>query len=275
MTDEKLRVESQLKRRRNAPRRPVGVRTPRQLLRMKHPKVRIGELYCGPGGLAVAAQHSHFDVKDRRDVFDHVWASDYDADTCRTYEANIARHSPNVTVIHRNVHQLDISSSPRSRRPPYGFPCNDFSLVGETLGLDGEYGLYIGMALNTSTTTTHSSSLLRTSEDSQAPTQVRRLLNLRDELANAGDHGYTLTKHLYKFEEYGVPQARHRIIMVGIRADLKLRFEVPAPTGITTSCREQSKIHPLHRMPITTNSRTSLKSKSDCLTSNQVKMHGI
>jgi DNA (cytosine-5)-methyltransferase 1 len=32
---------------------------------------------------------------------------------------------------------------------------------------------------------------------------------------------------LYKFEQYEVPQARHRVIIVGIRKDLKLKFKVP------------------------------------------------
>ena len=41
---------------------------------------------------------------------------------------------------------------------------------------------------------------------------------------------YVLTPHVYKFEEYGVPQTRHRLIIVGIRRDQKLTFRVPAPT---------------------------------------------
>ena len=44
------------------------------------------------------------------------------------------------------------------------------------------------------------------------------------------DAGYTITPHLYKFEEYGVPQARHRIIIVGIRNDIDIEYRVPAPT---------------------------------------------
>ncbi len=48
------------------------------------------------------------------------------------------------------------------------------------------------------------------------------------DLENAGK-GYSLTAHLYKFEEYGVPQTRHRIVIIGIRKDLKLDFKVPAP----------------------------------------------
>ena len=40
--------------------------------------------------------------------------------------------------------------------------------------------------------------------------------------------GYKLVTNLYKFEEYGVPQARHRIIIVGIRNDQDVEFKVPS-----------------------------------------------
>lgn len=52
-------------------------------------------------------------------------------------------------------------------------------------------------------------------------------------LKSLADVGYTLTPNFYKFEEYGVPQARHRILIVGIRNDLAsqgIKFHVPAPT---------------------------------------------
>ena len=49
------------------------------------------------------------------------------------------------------------------------------------------------------------------------------------ELSNAGN-GYELTPHFYKFEEYGVPQKRHRIVIVGIEKKEGLKFQVPAPT---------------------------------------------
>ena len=38
-----------------------------------------------------------------------------------------------------------------------------------------------------------------------------------------------MTPHFYKFEEYNVPQLRHRIVIVGIKKDLGLEFKVPAP----------------------------------------------
>lgn len=61
---------------------------------------------------------------------------------------------------------------------------------------------------------------------------------IMDALNHAGKYGYTITANLYKFEEYGVPQARHRYILIGIRGDLGLEFKVPKPAGITKTCAE-------------------------------------
>ena len=44
------------------------------------------------------------------------------------------------------------------------------------------------------------------------------------DLENSG-RGYNLTVHKYKFEKYGIPQARHRIIIVGIKNELKIKFK--------------------------------------------------
>lgn len=44
----------------------------------------------------------------------------------------------------------------------------------------------------------------------------RHFRRLQEDLKNAG---YRIYPNLYKFEEYGVPQARHRVIIVGIRED--------------------------------------------------------
>jgi DNA (cytosine-5)-methyltransferase 1 len=59
------------------------------------------------------------------------------------------------------------------------------------------------------------------------------------DLAESGN-GYELTVHRYHAEDYGVPQTRHRIIIVGIDKTLGLKFKVPAPThkGKPVTARE-------------------------------------
>jgi DNA (cytosine-5)-methyltransferase 1 len=60
--------------------------------------------------------------------------------------------------------------------------------------------------------------------------------------------GYRIVPHLYKFEEYGVPQARHRIIIIGIRNDLNTVFRVPSPApyaGLDNTCRSAIENPPI------------------------------
>ena len=61
---------------------------------------KLGELFCGPGGIALGATNATIDNKDFKIV--HEWANDYDEDTCETYRFNIAKNNPN-SVICRDV----------------------------------------------------------------------------------------------------------------------------------------------------------------------------
>lgn len=223
----------------------ISVRGPQEVLQSKGPAFRTGELYCGPGGIAVAASRAGITVSRKKVGFEHVWASDYDPDTCQTYALNIRRHSPSVNVVCRDVHELDVSGLPPVEGLLYGFPCNDFSIVGETKGLHGKFGPLYRYGVDY---LEHHNPLFVLAENVGGLSSANEggaLSRIVDELSSAGQHGYVITKHLYKFENYGVPQARHRIIMVGIRADLGLRFEVPVPTGNVRTSREAIECPPI------------------------------
>ena len=71
--------------------------------------------------------------------------------------------------------------------------------------------------------------------------------------------GYKIYPHLYKFEEYGIPQTRHRIIIVGIRNDLPQIFQPPSPNeyqDVDISVRTALNVPPIdewafnHEMPL-------------------------
>ena len=69
----------------------------------------------------------------------HKWANDYDEETCRTYRRNICPNEPD-TVICGDVRKLDIDSLGDIDALAFGFPCNDFSVVGEQKGFNGTFG---------------------------------------------------------------------------------------------------------------------------------------
>ena len=197
-------------------------------------KLRVGEMFSGPGGIGVALNRASINGFS----FEHVWATDYDADTCRTYKQNVLRRTPEAQCICEDVRKLDIDALPAVDGFLYGFPCNDFSLVGESKGLEGNYGglyaygvKYINR-VNPLFFFAENVSGLSSANDGRAFKQILRALN------NAGSFGYSITANLYAFEEYGVPQARHRYILIGIRGDLGLQFRVPKPSGIVKTCKE-------------------------------------
>lgn len=96
---------------------------------------RLGELFCGPGGIGLGAAWASVERNGRKFGIDHVWANDYDRDTCKTYERNIAPVS-----ICKDVRKLDFSKLPTIDGLSFGFPCNDFSVVGEQKGINGTFG---------------------------------------------------------------------------------------------------------------------------------------
>lgn len=158
----------------------------------------------------------------------HAWATDYDRDTCETYRRNIPGASED-SVLCRDVRELDFDSLSPIDGFAFGFPCNDFSQVGEKRGTEGKFGpLYkfgVGIVNHFSPSWFVAENVggLKSSNDGKA---FRRIL---EELSRAGDYGgYKLVPHLYRFEEYGVPQARHRILITGIRSDLPATFQVPS-----------------------------------------------
>ncbi|MBD3797211.1 MAG: DNA cytosine methyltransferase [Campylobacterales bacterium] len=187
---------------------------------------RLGELFCGPGGIALGAKKARIKKDDSEYCFKGIWANDYHEETCSTYQHNF----PETKVICEDVRKLKIETLEPIDAFAYGFPCNDFSNVGEKKGFDGEfgplysYGVQVLNKFNPKVFMAENVGGLASANEGKAFIRI-----LRD-LEKAGKHGYKLSVHKYKFEEYGIPQTRHRIIIIGFRKDLDLEFKIPAPT---------------------------------------------
>lgn len=204
---------------------------------------RLGELFCGPGGLAYGAMHSNINQEDFRIV--HQWATDYDVNTCKTYIRNICPEDPDSVICHdiRTLDYKELHNKGAIDGLAFGFPCNDFSVVGEQKGVNGKFGPLYTYGI-------------------RALKEFKPLWFLAENVgglksANGGNAietiftamrgaGYKIYPHLYKFEDYGIPQSRHRIIIVGIRADLPYEFNIPSPYSYShKSCKEAIENPPI------------------------------
>jgi DNA (cytosine-5)-methyltransferase 1 len=191
------------------------------------PEYTLGELFSGPGGMALGA---HKAARATGVSLRHGWANDYDANTVRTYIENIEGASED-SVICRDVRLLDIESLPHIDGFAFGFPCNDYSLVGENRGLKGEFGPLFEYGVKVLEHHQPEWFVAENVSGLRSSNGGNDFAHILKSLRTAGP-GYRLTPHLYRFEDYGVPQRRHRIIVVGVREDVPVAFRVPAPTHL-------------------------------------------
>jgi len=189
--------------------------------------LKFGELFCGPGGLAWGAIRAKVQTNDTIYSIEHTWANDYHEATCETYRRNICPKNPE-SVIYSDVRKLNISSLENIDVFAYGFPCNDFSIVGEQKGFDGEFGplyTYGVEVLNKFCPKFFVAENVGGISSANNGLAFKKILY---DLRKAGN-GYKITPHLYKCEDYGVPQTRHRVIVIGVDKTLNLSYKVPAP----------------------------------------------
>jgi len=198
------------------------------------PVFRLGELFCGPGGLAWGAVNADIGSPQYRIV--HQWANDYDLDTCHTYTRNICPQNAD-SVICGDVRKLDLQALPEIDALAFGFPCNDFSVVGEQKGFEGKFGPLYSYGVQVLTSHRPQWFLAENVGGIRSANEGNAFNKILSDLKAAG---YRVYPNLYCFEKYGVPQARHRVIIVGIRDDLPYEFKVPSYRpyeNIDVTCR--------------------------------------
>ena len=193
--------------------------------------VRLGELFCGTGGMALGASQSRIDGWS----YKHAWVTDIDQDSCSTIEQVV----DSKRVIRSDVSDIDFDDLTARYGEidglVFGFPCNDFSVVGERKGIAGEYGGLYKFGVEG---LKHLNPQFFLAENVSGLSSVNRKSDFSRILRELSDTGYTVVPHLYKFEEYGVPQKRHRYLIVGFRSELGIEFKHPPPNGKTKTAKQ-------------------------------------
>lgn len=185
---------------------------------------RLGELFSGPGGLGLAAK-----LASRPGYqITHQWATDYDADTCHTYAQNVCGDRDHQSVVHHDIRTLDYGKLKELGGIDglaFGFPCNDFSQVGERKGFEGTFGPLYTYGIRALEMFKPDWFLAENVGGIRADGGAA----LRQIFGDMVRAGYRIYPHYYRFEQYGVPQARHRMIVIGIKDELDVEFKVPSP----------------------------------------------
>ena len=194
----------------------------------------LGELFCGPGGMAIASSQNirarSADGIEYR--LEHGWGVDFADYAISTFKANLGEQNGICMDAWKFVKE-ELTPERKINALAFGFPCNSFSSVGEHKGLrDKKFGNLYKTGIEVLKAYDPDWFVAENVSGISGHDSGKQFKTILTDLANAGK-GYDVVAHLYKFEEYGVPQARHRYVIVGIRSDIAaakgIEFKPPAP----------------------------------------------
>ena len=188
---------------------------------------RVVSLFAGCGGCdqGIIGNFTFNKRKYKRLPYKLVYAMDIDQKALNTHKLNIK----GTEVRCADICEVDTSEIPDCDIVIGGFPCQSFSTVNPTKDpFDDRANLYKQM--------------VRVVQEKQplvfVAENVKGLMTLHNgeifkKVRKAfEDAGYTLSYKLLNAADYGVPQKRERVILVGFRNDLNIKYEFPEATNV-------------------------------------------
>ena len=193
----------------------------------------IISMFSGCGGLDLGFKggFTFLGKEYARNPFDIIWANDFNRAACETYRVNIDKR-----IVEGAIEDVFDTMPDYADVIIGGFPCQDISINGKMAGIDGKRsGLYVWMVKAVEKVRPK----VFIAENVKALLMKRHTESLARVINDFSALGYDISYHLYNAADYGVPQIRERVIIVGVRKDLDTEFVPPLPT--TADCRITAK----------------------------------
>lgn len=174
--------------------------------------MKVVSLFSGAGGLDLGFIMAGHTV---------VWANDLFEDAVKTYRKNIGEH-----IVLKDIKDVSVSDIPEADIIIGGFPCQGFSVANTKRNeQDERNSLY--------------KELVRVI-DAKKPKffvaeNVKGLTSLSGGkvfkmiLSDFSALGYSVSYKILNAADYGVPQTRFRVIIVGVRNDIDFEYSFPDP----------------------------------------------
>lgn len=188
---------------------------------------RVLSLFSGIGGteLGIQGGFSFLGKEYKRLPTKLVFANDIDAGAREIFDQNFSIKSNG-----QDIRELDLDSLPSADIVTGGFPCQSFSVSATNpprLGIKDQRGqLFFDMNKVIQTIKPK----LFIAENVKGIFSANKGKAFPLIIKTFEDSGYNVYFHLFHAEEYGVPQKRQRVFIVGFRKDLNINFEFPKPT---------------------------------------------
>ncbi|MDD5363283.1 MAG: DNA cytosine methyltransferase [Ignavibacteria bacterium] len=175
--------------------------------------MNVVSLFSGAGGLDLGFIIAGHNI---------IWANDNFEDAVKTYRKNIGRH-----IICGDISKISSNEIPNHDILIGGFPCQGFSVANTNRNNKDERNkLYL--------------ELLRVLVDKRPKfflaENVKGILSLMKGkvfqmiIADFRNAGYRVKYKVLNAADFGVPQRRERVIILGVRNDIEYNLEYPEPT---------------------------------------------
>ena len=188
-------------------------------------KLKVASLFCGCGGTDVGLLGNfnflgkHYDSNS----MEIVYANDIDDNACNIFKKNFK-----IVPDNRDIREVKSDEIPEFDILTGGFPCQSFSIIAQNpkrLGVKDERGkLFFEMCR-----------ILRERQPKCFIAEnVKGILTANKRSAfpliikEFEDSGYDVQYKVLNSADYGVPQKRERVIIVGFRKDLHVAFGFPS-----------------------------------------------
>ena len=173
---------------------------------------RFIDLFAGIGGIRLGFEY----------VGGHcVFSSEFDEDACATYEANFGEHPSG------DITKIDATDIPDFDILLGGFPCQAFSIIGKKEGFANETcGTLFFDIERILSVKRPPAFMLENVRNLTAHDNGNTFRVIKEHLSTLGYHIHTKVLNAL---DYGVPQNRERIFIVGFLDDVKFKFPDPVP----------------------------------------------
>jgi DNA (cytosine-5)-methyltransferase 1 len=153
-----------------------------------------------------------------------VWANDIDKDAVATYSRNIGKH-----IVCDDIKNIDSSDIPAADVIVGGFPCQGFSQANLLRAVDDERNLLYKFFYDAVKSKQPKFFIAENVRGILSIGNGNAIKRIVEDFENAG---YVVNITLVNMADYGVPQTRQRVFIVGQRKDLgtETLFQFPVKT---------------------------------------------
>ncbi|WHX25656.1 DNA cytosine methyltransferase [Virgibacillus halodenitrificans] len=172
-------------------------------------KPSVVSLFSGGGGLDLGFQNIGFDI---------VWAIDNDKDAVYSYQENLGEH-----ILLEDISNVKEESIPKADIVIGGPPCQSFSLVGKRR-TDDERGQLVWQYLRIINKIKPKLFVFENVIGLKSAKTSEGALVINDLILAFNELGYNVKWKVLNAADYGVPQRRKRIFLVGTREGVLFNF---------------------------------------------------